>query len=248
MSAWTKFRDKARKVINAPLQYPAKYVFQGVRAVTGSEKFAASIVSGGDPFTLFGGFDPKFFGAKDPTLFRKGVQAGRATTFVVSSLFVGGALAGGGSTAVEGSGAVIAGGAETSVGSLAAYDAALAAGAAEGVGTVTAGSAFVPVAATSGGFFSTLFGGGTTSTLLGAGLLSSLFGGLKKVGEGALTSLIEREGKDIFQGGSDSTTTIPGSGSDSGIGSFLGSSYLPIALIVLTLIGAFILTRKKRRK
>jgi hypothetical protein len=241
---WGSFRDKFRKIVNAPFQYPAKYLFKGVRSLTGSEKFAASIVSGGDPATLFGGFDPKFFGAKDPKLFTKGVQAGRITSVAVSSLFIGGAVLGGGSAAVEGSGATIATGAGTSVESFAAYDAALAAGAAEGVGTVAAGSTFVPVAATGGGFFSTLFGSGTTASLLGAGLLSSLFGGLKTVGEGALTSLIEREGKDIFQGGSDSNTTIPGSSP----GSFLGSSYLPYLLIALTLLGAFILTRKKRRK
>jgi len=158
-----------------------------------------------------------------------------------------------GAEAVSGSGAVIATGAETSVETFAAYDAALAAGASEGVGSVAgtsavAGAGFVPVAAGTG--TSILGGLGGTASLLGAGLVSSLFGGLKEIGEGALTSLIDREGQDIF--GDTNNTTIPGGGSGSGFGSgadsFLGSSYLPYLLVALTLFGAFILTRKKGRK
>jgi hypothetical protein len=218
-----------------------KFAFKGVKQITAFQLNLYTL-GAANKFTSVS----KWGGTK--TAGKAGAATGITAAALIGGAYVAGAFAPvpvAGAEAVTGSGAVIATGAETSVESFAAYDASLAAGAAEGVGSVAGtGSAFVPVAAGTG--TSILSGLGSTSTLLGAGLVSSLFASLKEVGQAGLTSLIEREGKDIFGGGSDSSTTIPGSGSDSG--SFFGSSYLPIVLIALTLIGAFILTRKKRRK
>jgi hypothetical protein len=232
-----------KKSLKKAFKDTTKFVWKGAKQVTAFQLNMYTL-GAANKFTSIS----KWGGTQ--TAGKAGAAVGITGAALVGGAYVAGAFApvtAAGAEAVAGSGAAIASGAETSVEAYAAYDAALAAGAAEGVGSVAgtsavAGSAIVPVAAGAG---SSILGSlGSTSTLLGAGLLSSLFGSLKTVGAGALTSLVEREGKDIF-GGTNTSTTIPGSSSGSGAS---WSATLPYILIALTILGAIILTRKKGRK
>jgi hypothetical protein len=162
--------------------------------------------------------------------------------FIMLTTAVGGlALAGAG---VAGAGGAVAGGTESLfVGSdLAAYDAALAAGASEGVGVAATGSTIATGAevATGGGIFSSIGSGlKTTSEALG---VSSLLKSAITSGGKSISNIIDREVSSMF-GGASGTPGQPGQTGTSGG----GMSFLPFILIGITLLGAFILTRKKRR-
>lgn len=128
--------------------------------------------------------------------------------------------------------------AEISFESLASYDAAVAAGAAEGVGTVTGGSA-VATGAESGVLSTVGSGLKTFGGWIGSGLTSIFKGATSGVQKG-VNSIIDREVSSMFGGSGNpgmSTTVTPGS----------GVSMLPIILIGVTLLGAFILMRKRRK-
>jgi hypothetical protein len=93
---------------------------------------------------------------------------------------------------------------------------------------------------TSKGLFSSI---GDGLKYVGTKVASGLFGGLLGEGQKAIDSLISKETASMFggSGGSGGGAGGPGASAEpSG-----GFSILPIALIGITLIGAFILTRKK---
>ena len=225
MSLWSKIKN----VINKPAKIAGETFYDFSKQITGSEKlssagarmFAVSTSAlGGDPLPFRSTLTAEDVGA-NPTLFRTGRQAGDIVGTAIGSLFVGGAVLGGGSLA-SGSGATVSSG--------------VVAGSGAGAGSTLA---------VAGGGSSTIWpwiASGAT------GIINSVFGALKKVGESSLTSLVEREGKDIFgmessSGGGGGT----GAGDTSGFSGLLSGSMIPI-LIILTLLGAFILTRKKGRK
>jgi hypothetical protein len=141
-----------------------------------------------------------------------------------------GAAEGVGSTAGVFTGEAIA------VESFAAYDAALAAGAAEGVGVVSTGA--------STGIFST---GGLMSSLGLGGLLKSAFGTATEIGAAGANTYLEREIQSMFGGGGSGPGAAGGYPVESEGGIFSSSLFLPILLIGVTLLGAFLLSRKGRK-
>lgn len=99
----------------------------------------------------------------------------------------------------------------------------------------------------SSGIFSTIGSGlKTTAETLGlAGLLKASIGGVSGATKNGLSALIERETSSVF-GGSSGAGGAGGTAGESGAGISGGLSMLPVFLIVLTLLGAFVMTRKTR--
>jgi hypothetical protein len=155
---------------------------------------------------------------------------------VAGGAAVGGAFTGAEAGAAAGSEALFVSG------EYVAYDAALALGASEGVGLAATGSTIATGAevVAGGGLFSSITSGlKSTAEVLG---VSGLFKGVLETGGAKISSLIDREVSSLF-GGEEGKQGMPGQvGTSSGMGSFL-----PYILIGITLLGAFILTRKKRR-
>jgi hypothetical protein len=239
-------------------------------SIAGARMFAVSTSAlSGDPLPFRETFTGEDIGVS-ATKFRKGKQAGDAVGLSIGSLFVGGALiggsaaaggaAGGGSTAT-GAGvetfaaydSALAAGAAEGVGSTAgvfggessllAYDAALAAGAAEGVGTV--GATTVATGASTG-----IFSSGNILSGLGlGGLLKAVLGTAAEVGVEGGKTYLEREIQSMFGGGGGGSSGVPGGmgGSGSESDGLFSMSKLPLILLVITLVGAFLLSRKGRK-
>jgi hypothetical protein len=164
------------------------------------------------------------------------------TMGAIAAVVTGGALTGIIPTTAVGGEVVVGAEALFVGGEFVAYDAALAAGAAEGVGVAATGSTIATGAevVAGGGLFSSISSGlKSTSEVIG---LSGLFKGVLETGGAKISSLIDREVSSLF-GGEEGKPGMPGqAGTSGGMGSFL-----PYILIGITLLGAFILSRKKRR-
>jgi hypothetical protein len=254
MSLWTKIRDTVSAPLTVPAQFVAKEVFLGIRKVSGSEKFASSIVSGGDPFTLFGGFDPKYFKAENPTTFRSGVQAGRLTSVSVAAIYAGGAAAAGtlvpsetgaGIVAVEAPAAFTL----SSTTPFEAEGAASLAGSidfpfgAEYAGAELSQTAIATGAGTTPSWYSSLIPSG--NTLFGAG---GLFATLLKPVAAAVGGKAGGYINEVF-GGSSSSPGVPGSGSSTGSdgGTSPGSSWFSLPVIIIGALLLFLLIKKGRK-
>ena len=94
---------------------------------------------------------------------------------------------------------------------------------------------------------------GTGSSILSgiksvsSSLASGIFSAVLSSGQKAVNSVIDREVSSVFGGGPGAPGTPGGSGSGEG-GGILSSSMLPIILIGITILGFFILTRKRKGK
>jgi len=104
MGFWNDYiLDKNPVVVTSKLA--GKGLFQTAKKITGSDKMAASIQQGGDPFNLFTNgknMTPGELGVSEDeaTNIRRGQQAGRLTSMAIAAAYFGGsALAGGGATA-----------------------------------------------------------------------------------------------------------------------------------------------------
>lgn len=109
---WAKFRDKLTGIANKPAEIVGRSVFQTVRKLTGSEKFAAAgarmasvstSALGGDPLPFRPSITAAGVGARNETLFRTGRQVGDIVGTSIGSLFVGGTFLGASSAAAKGS-------------------------------------------------------------------------------------------------------------------------------------------------
>ncbi len=100
------------------------------------------------------------------------------------------------------------------------------------------------------GIFSSIGSGlkSVASSLGLIGLSKSIMGGAVEAGESQISSYIERETSSMFGGSGSGTATESDSGGTGILGGMVSGSTLPYILIALTLLGAFILTRKRRKK